>query len=186
MKKLFTLVALAGFFSAKVAAQEMPKIPYDSTKKQVIYSEVVPLAGMTKEEMFDKAYIILGEIYNEVDKKIEKKDKAAGTMDLKCTTRVMLKDPKTKELVQEKLYIKYKLKISFKDGKYRYEFYDFHEDRGGFKYPIEKYYLKDPATVTAANRAEERLAYLDQDIKSVIKKLKDGMSGQKVEKKDEW
>jgi hypothetical protein len=186
MKKVLTLIALVGFLGTRVSAQEMPKMPYDTTKKQIIYTEVVPLPGMTKDQMFDKAYTVLNDIYNEVDKKIEKKDKEGGVVELKCTTRVMLKDPKTKELVQEKLYIKYKLKISFKDGKYRYEFYDFHEDRGGYKYPIEKYYLKDPATVSAANRPEERLAYLDQDIKGIIKKLKDGMAGQKVEKKDEW
>jgi hypothetical protein len=183
MKKLFLLFALIiGAALQTVSAQTMP---YDSVKKQIIYTEVVQVPGADKAKLFERATNVLSKMYNEVEKKYDTKDATAGTMMLKCTTRVMLMDPKTKTMVAEKEFVKYKLSISFKDGKYKYDFYDFHIDKGGYKYPLEKMYLNDQ-TVTKEMRAPEKLAYVDKDIKELIAKLKAGMTADKVTTKEDW
>jgi len=183
MKKLFLLFALIS--CAAIQTVSAQTVPYDSVKKQIIYTEVVQVPNTDKAKLFERATHVLGTMYNEVEKKYETKDATGGTMMLKCTTRVMLMDPKTKVLVQDKEFIKYKLSISFKDGKYKYDFYDFHIDKGGYKYPLEKMYLNDQ-TVTKEMRAPEKLAVVDKDIKEMIAKLKEGMKADKVTTKEDW
>ncbi|MGZ5283875.1 MAG: DUF4468 domain-containing protein, partial [Bacteroidia bacterium] len=160
-------------------------VPYDSTKKAIIYTEVVQMPGMDKGILFDRAMTVLNSVYNEAAKKMDTKDREGGTIMLKCTTRVMLMDPKTKMLVADKEFIKYKLYINFKDGKYKYEFTDFHIDKGGFKYPLEKFVIKDH-TVNKETRADEKLAFLDKDIKAIIAKLKEGIKSEKTTTKEDW
>ncbi len=182
MKKLIVMLAiLVGTMQFGFAQ----KVPYDSVKKQIIYTEVVQVPNADKGKIFDKATNTLNTIYNEAAKKMDTKDREAGNIEMKCTTRVMLMDPKTKMLVADKEFIKYKLKISVKDGKYKYDFYDFHIDKGGFKYPIEKFVQNDH-TVTKETRAPEKLEYLDKDIKGIIEKLKAGIAGEKVQVKEDW
>lgn len=183
MKKLFILFAL--FVGAAMQTATAQTVPYDSTKKAIIYTEVVQQPGLDKGVLFDRAMTVLNSVYNEAAKKMDTKDREGGTIMLKCTTRVMLMDPKTKMMVADKEFIKYKLYINFKDGKYKYEFTDFHIDKGGFKYPLEKFVIKDH-TVNKETRADEKLAYLDKDIKAIIAKLKEGIKSEKTTTKEDW
>ncbi|RYD74962.1 MAG: DUF4468 domain-containing protein [Sphingobacteriales bacterium] len=183
MKKLFALVILfTAFATQHVHAQKI--VPYDTVKKQIIYTEVVQVPNTDKGKLFDRAIRTLDVIYNEASKKMDTKDRDGGNLMMKCTTRVMLMDPKTKMLVADKDFIKYKLSISFKDGKYKYDFYDFHIDKG-YKYTLEKMMDENPAA-WKANRTQEKLEYLDKDIKANIEKLKEGLKSDKVVTKEDW
>lgn len=179
-KALFSLcILLLGIGKAAYA-----QVPYDAEKKVTSYNEVVDVPGMTKDQLYDRAMSVLDDIYKEVAKKMATQDKQNGIIELNCSTRVSLKDPKS-GVMNPAGFIKYKLKIQFKDGKYRYEFYDFHLDKGGYKYGIEHFIEKD-YTVKPEDRADEKLAYLDNDIRNIIKKLKEGMVSAKVEQKSDW
>jgi hypothetical protein len=180
MKKIFfTLLLLASGLSTVMA-----QVPVDATSKKVIYTEVVNVPNSTKDVLYDRAMFTLKNIYKEVEKKISTNDKMNGHVELNCSTRVVIEDPKTKAMVPSG-FVKYKLKLEFKDGKYRYQFYDFHIDKGGYKYGIEHYVEMDH-TVKPEDHAEDVLKQVNDDITGIITQLKAGLASDKQEKKSDW
>jgi hypothetical protein len=180
MKKLFVfalslILGLPSFLHAQ-------NLPLDSNKK-VVYTEVVPMAGMTKEKLYERAIKAINVMYKQADKKIAVKDPVGGLIQMNCSTQVMLHDKKS-DLDIQSGYIKYKFNLKFKDGKYRYEFIGFHIDMGGYPKPIEE--LMPPYKPEPNVRASERTAYLDQDIRKLIKILKENMAKDQVDAKSDW
>ena len=185
MKKAVLTLFIMGLVYTATAQVETPSMPYDSTQKKIIYTEVVKVEGSTKDQLYDRAMAVLPSMIKEVNNKMSVKDKAAGKIEIKCSTRTVLKDPKNGLMVPMDDYIKYTLTLLFKDGKYKYEIKGFNTDLGGHPYYIEHWYLHD-YTEKKEDRANEKLAYLDKDVRSLIAKLKDGLAHDKVEQKSDW
>ena len=172
---LFAIIASAGFLGAQT-------LPMDTSKK-VIYTEVVQMPGMTKEKLYERSMKAINAMYKQADKKVAVKDPVGGLLQMNCTTQVVLKDKKAGVDVQSG-NILYKFNMYFKEGKYKYEFTAFHMNMGGYPMPIEK--LLPPNKPDETQRAPERIAFLDNDIKKLIKIMKDNMSKDQVDVKQDW
>ncbi len=174
------LLLCAGAFS-QVKAQNPYNLPEDPKTKRIGYTEVVNLPGTTKDKLFERAQKSIKAMYKVP--KVETSDKENGRLLLKCSTAVVLKDKKSGMDVQEG-YILYKCEISLKEGRYKYDFYDFHKDEGGFKMTLEKW--MDPTHNNPKDRLAEKAVFLDNDIKKKIATLKENMSTEKVQVKEDW
>lgn len=183
MKRLiFIFLGLSLLAGKSASAQSMP---FDTTKKKVIYTEVVSVPGTNKDKLQDRALTTLRSIYKEADKKIVTNDKGEGKLVLNGYTKIILKDPKTGLMTPDPAFVKYKLQIDFKDGKYRYTFYDFNIDKGGYPFPIERWV--DPKFEKPKNdRVDEKVEFVNNDIRNIIAKLKEGMKQDKVQTKSDW
>jgi len=183
IKQILPIVMLILLGLSKINAQE-PKntygLPYDKAKNTVIYTEVIPMPGATKDKLYERGMKCIELMYKNAKQKIAQNDKEAGIILLKCSTTVILKDKKGME-VQDG-YVLYKFKLSLKEGKYKYEFMDIHRDNGGYKTPIEKWLNE----VTPKEQPEVRFKLLDDDIKKAIAILKENMKADKVQVKEDW
>lgn len=177
MKKLLSLSLLILFSGLQLANAQKPQ---ESTEKTYTYTEVVQVPGASKDLLFDRAMRVLPTMYKEVEKKIQEKDKESGKILIATKTRTSLKDKSG--VMRPDIYINYKFSLNFKEGKYKYEFYDIHIDEGGVKTPIKKY-MEDAGP---RSRADEKYAYFEEDVKKLIGQLKEGMKADKVQIKEDW
>jgi hypothetical protein len=185
MKKLILFAVLISFFAGnQLMAQTMPKMPYDSVTKKIDYTDVVKVNGADKNKLYDRAMAFLRSYWKDFDAKLTTNDKTGGTIVYNGYTRIMLKDKKG-NLIADPSLMKFKMAIYFKDGRYKYEVYDLHIDKGGYKQTAEQLYTNDH-TITAADRAEEKLTYVDQDIRAMLEKFVKALESDKQETKSDW
>lgn len=177
MKKLLSLSLFVLFAGLQLAKAQDNKT---GTEKTYTYTEVVQVPGASKDLLFDRAMRALPKMYKEVEKKIQEKDKESGKILISTKTRTSLKDKSG--VMRPDIYINYKFSLNFKEGKYKYDFYDVHYDEGGVKTPIKKY-LEDAGP---RSRADEKYAYFEEDIKRLIAMLKEEMKADKVQIKEDW
>ncbi|MCX6352344.1 MAG: DUF4468 domain-containing protein [Bacteroidetes bacterium] len=175
----FILISLAAFSQKK--DEEKPTMPYDAEKKIYTYSEVVQLPGTNKDKLYERGIKAIHAMYKQADNKIILNDKENGQLQLKCTTQVILKVG-SQDVMFNKII--YKLNLGFKDGKYKYDFVEFHIDEGGFKKSMEKWNM--PTQHNPSDRLPEKMEFVDKDIRKLIGMLKENMSSDKVQVKEDW
>jgi hypothetical protein len=186
MKKLVLVLLIALVGIGKVAMAQ--DLPYDTVQKKIIYTEVVQVAGASKDLLYDRALRTLKQMYQQPDKKLAVQDKANGKIVLNGFVRVLLKQKNGTNFPMPDL-IKYKFTIQFKDGKYRYEITDFIVDRAGVPLHVERWREHNKPgdkTYGKEDHIPEQLEFIQQDIEKVIAKLKAGMTSDKVEEKKDW
>ncbi|MDZ4838664.1 MAG: DUF4468 domain-containing protein [Bacteroidota bacterium] len=181
-KHLYKVLAISIILLANYAASA--QIPYDSVKKLIIYTGVEKVDGLTKDQLYDRGIEVLRTIYPNMDSKIFVKDKVKGEFVLKEFVKFKYLDPKKKTPIVDPNLIKYKFTLLYKDGRYKYDVSDFYIDKG-YKYGMEKYYLKEKETLK--DRPEEKLQFMDNEIRDIITRFNEGMkTGIVPEKKEEW
>ncbi|MDQ3071805.1 MAG: DUF4468 domain-containing protein [Bacteroidota bacterium] len=184
MKKLlFAILAFA--FALPAAKAQVPVMPYDSARKLIVYTEVVQVAGASQALLYHRAYEWLKKSYLRAETKIREKDSANGKLVLESEVRLVYKDKNGKELTVID-NVKYKVGIYVKDGKYKYEFWNFHTDKGGYPYPMEKYYLRDRSVKISDEYADEKLIQTHREITRLAADLKTSMSRDVVNTKEDW
>jgi hypothetical protein len=141
------------------------------------------MPGVNKDQLYDRGLKSVKAMYKSAEKMIKVNSKESGEIQMNCSTAVVLKDKKSGVMAQEG-YILYKLKIAFKEGKYKYDFYDFHRDAGGVKVDLEKW-ISD-GNYSPKDRMDERMAFLNEDITKLKEALKEGMKGSKATIKEDW
>ena len=186
MKKFGTvLVIMIACLTFKVEAQDFPR---DSLTQKIDFVGVVPAAGYTKSSGFDRGLVILHRMYKQADTKITVKDKDNGIIVLNGFTQLMLKT-KSGVLMPVPELVLYKLTMSFKNGKYRYEFTDFVQNRAGTPNHIEKWIehnVKGDHFYGPEDHIQENLSFLYADIQKRIEEIKTGMLGDKTIEKQDW
>src|SRR6185437_7867015 len=130
----FFIIFIIGL-TFKAKAQDFP---IDPTTKKIAFVGVVPAEGMTRSALFDRALVVLHRMYKEADTKISVKDKDNGVIVVKGFTQLMEK-LKSGVMNPNPQLVLYTLTISFKDGKYRYEFTDFVQNRAGAPNNLEEW-----------------------------------------------
>ena len=118
MASLFALVAAVGF-----------------GQETLTYTDVVSVEGIPQKELYNRAKIWLAETYNSAQDVIQMDDKEAGILighaTMKFTSNIFSGSGMTKG------YINYKIKISVKDNKYKYEFTDYIHKANNFnQFPV--------------------------------------------------
>ena len=186
MKKFGTLlVIIFCTLALKVEAQDFPR---DSLTQKIDFVGVVPAAGYTKSSGFDRGLVILHRMYKQADTKISVTDKDNGIIVLNGFTQLMEKT-KSGVMAPNPELVLYKLTLSFKNGKYRYEFTDFVQNRAGTVNHIEKWIdhnVPGDHFYSKEDKIPESLAFLYADIQKRIDEIKTGMLGDKTIEKKDW
>lgn len=179
MKILAILISALGLFAFAPASENPCAIPQDDDGK-FYYNEVVQVPDVSKDELFKRAKTWLDANYVNVNQKLNKDEIGDQVVELDGFYRLMGKDKKGASTLDA--VIKYKLKILFKDGRYRYEFYKFHIDKG-FYFPLEKWL--DPKTLDPA-MAEDRCARVHEHFTTLIADMKNEIADPTVNEEDNW
>ena len=155
-------------------------MPYNKEKKIFIYEEVVTMAGVKKDELYKRAENWVATYYVSGLKKIFEKDVVQGY--IKLNDRFTLMKEYKGQTVNDAI-INYRMELSFKDGKYRYQVFKFYSGVDANSQPIERW-------MTAAGSdpeiAKARYIKIDGQVQKVISALKKAMQSPVVPKTDNW
>lgn len=122
MKKQVATVFLLIMATSCFAQKELKiKLPLDSSTNKVIYSSVINVEGINKEELYNRAKEWFVVTYNSAKDVLQMDDKVAGKIIGKGTSRGQYKFM----LSNTSYYLNYTLSVTLKDGRYRYEFSQF-------------------------------------------------------------
>lgn len=110
--------AIAIAFSPFMSISQNVNVPMDGNKN-VIYSQVVPIEGVTQDALYGKAKLWFANSFNSAQDVIQMDDKQNGVIVGKGIT--IINEPGMQP-VRKTWY--YTIKIQVKDGKYKAEIYD--------------------------------------------------------------
>ena len=181
MKKILLFV-LALFIYSQIDAQDSTNwgMPYNSVKKIFIYEEVVAVSGISKDELYKRAESWIATYYTSGLKKIYEKSQTDGYIRLNHRFPVM---KTVKGQIINDVIINYKMELSFKDGKYRFQIFKFYCGVDANSQPIEKWML---STYSDPEVAKERYKKIDLEVQKAITSLKAAMLKPVPVKTDNW
>ncbi len=181
MKHLLLLLALV--LTAPLAHAQKEKdapltLPMDADTKQITYTGVIEVPGATKNELYARGKVWFANAFKSAQNVIQADDKEAGLVVGKGWAQTYITIIFTP--ASEKLW--YTVKLSFKDGKYRYAITDFM-----FKGSVSKYnmnptpyaaekYMQTKKDGTPTNLARKWAAALDESAQSTAASIQGGMS----------
>lgn len=178
---LISITILLNLFSVCFAQTPEKKVTLPTNKEtgKVEYIDVVKVEG-TPSDLYARGLSWINANFKNASEVTKVRDEANGVIEGKHRIRLM----NTVEEGVENVfgYVQYEFKLEFKEGRYRYSFYNFiFADQS--KQPIEKWLNpKDPGyTVNTPSHLEQ----IDKFIKELISSLKKEMKP-KVVVKDEW
>ncbi|MEX0968632.1 MAG: DUF4468 domain-containing protein [Bacteroidia bacterium] len=175
---LLLFILMAATFNLK--AQTDCAIPLDADDNTFKYGEVVEVAGVNKDELFERAMAWIKNEYVNAANKLDADAKEKGVIDLDGRFRVEERNSKGKR--QGDMIVEYRLNILFKDGRYKYEFYKFHLNKGYF-FALERWL--DP-NVTEAGTKTEECEQVNDHILEKIAAMKEAIANPEVEEEEEW
>lgn len=189
MKKLIYLLLLSFFvlglnnntIAQKNKKQEYiaPEMPINNDTKLVSYTEVVETKA-TSEEIKKKALKWFHSYYKNSSNLLKKNTET----EFVGHPRFKVLNPKDKKGIATMAgTIIYDIKLSFKDGKYRYQITNIFK-KASTKYPIEKW--MDTESKIYNNTYAYYLTQTDEYMKAVIKSLKEYMAKADEKKNDDW
>lgn len=141
----------------------------------LIYSDVIEVEGASKSELYNRAKIYLADAFVDLNEVIQVDDKDAGIIVckglLKYTPTFISGSAGTEG------YIKFTLKISLKEGRYKYEFLDFYHKPNPSSYSFSVGYLTTSETCPNPKSMAKRWSNkVWVDIRSLVQReIKRGM-----------
>lgn len=173
-----------------------PNLPIDSDTKKITYTEVVLVdSSTTKQELYSKAREWFAKTYVSSTNVLQMEDKENGKLIGKALMEVSFKTILGTNFPGG--FINYTISIYLKDGKYKYEFTNFHHTGtiayNGQKVPdggdCESIILKKKGLTgnSYKNTYQSFFIQMDENIKVLIESLKSAMvknSKQKIN--DNW
>lgn len=171
---IFTIISFT--LSAQDSEGEHP-VPYDADKNKIIYQDVVKVQGVDKKTLFERFDEWGKQYYRNYDGKIEakKKDMNPPLLEIGSWAELDYETMKSER-------IKYRLKVQFKENRYRYEIYKLHRDKGYF-FGLENWI--DPKQ-GSKEKMNEKLKTLDQKMNEIISDMKDYIADPPEEEEDNW
>lgn len=190
-KRLLLALALFGATPAAYAQDQAPKekeqkdkdaplaLPFDSETHQVAYTGVIDVPGATKNELYARGKVWFANAFKSAQNVIQADDKDAGLLVGKGWTQTYITIVLTP--ASEKLW--YTVKLSFKDGKYRYVITDFMFESEYSKYnthpaphAAEPYVTPTKKDGTPTNLARKWGSALDASAQKTVASIQAGMS----------
>jgi hypothetical protein len=190
-------------FSLIISQSAFCQLSFDSTKKELIYSEVVQSPNNSSNQIYLNINEWFAKTYNSSNNVIQLNDKESGKIIGKGGFTISpihqwgnIKTPQT-------FFVNYTLTIQIKDGKYKYEFSNItvRVTQENALFSIEAYYninkekLREEAAKSIKNEKQleklvestynfqnEIFKLSDENILSIIKSIKNNT----VAKKDDW
>jgi hypothetical protein len=114
MKK-YIILLLCSFFYSTSFSQELP---VDTTTKKITFSEVIPVAGANKDQLYSRAKNL-----NMLRENVKVDNKTEGTYSYKGQIKVTYPAPQVG--MNHTGFVNYVVTMFVKDGKYKYTITDF-------------------------------------------------------------
>ncbi len=161
-----------------------------NAQEPIIFSEVVPVEGVSKEELYNRAKIWFTTSYNSANDVLQMDDKENGQIIGKAVITYNSSLYNASEHFDGS--INYTIKVLIKDGRYKYEISNFiHRAYGRGSFGLIT--TQDPSplikgfTKKYCNKVWLEIKnQINEEVGSLIKSLKTGTSQQSDIKNDDW
>jgi hypothetical protein len=189
MKYTAITIILGAFLVSSVALAQSPvapNMPVDEVTKLITFTEVIDAPGMNKDTLYNRGLRWFKSYFKNPLQAIKNADAAAHQIDggykfvIKRPDPAVKKDPKP---MVDAGTVNYKMKLLFKDGKFKYEVTNFAWAQTSY-YPIERW-----MDTEAKNYDPNFALYLQQTekyVKDMIDSLANFIETEPVKKKDDW
>lgn len=180
MKKIFLLLVL---FSLSITAQEKFEFPLNENG-QIIFSEVVPAEGKTKDDLYTNSKMFFVNIYKVTQDKLKQNKEAYSVSDNQYSIMTVKMNGSD---VKVKLF--YTISIMSKDNKYKYEIKNIFTKTEVSETTLEKMFDK-AASEKAAQKPklkENLTAYytaINAEIETIKSNIKKEMAKSSASKSD--
>ena len=189
MKNLFAILICFLVFASPLTAQKskqqpvvIPELPVDSTTGLYSYIKVVEVAGISKAELYTRAFAWANSYYKNPGDVVREKNPEEGKLLIKARFKIFNEADK-KGVVTGAGDVMYTLSLGLKDGKYRYEITKINWQQTS-AFPIERW--KDTTSPSFSPSYPYYLKQTDEEIRKIIASLEKGMSVETKEKKEDW
>lgn len=186
MQKTAYLFLLAFITSLSVLAQkgkeiQWPSMPIDEKTELINYTDVVQLANVTDDEMYDRAIKWFNSYYKNPAEKLRKTDKENGEIEAFIRFKIYNKDKNGVQASDAGL-VQFNIFLTFKDGRYKYSITNFNLQKQSY-FALEQWFDKTDAT---ADKHADYLTQVDEEIKKTIKEMKAGISDKGPKAEEDW
>ncbi|HCI58012.1 MAG: DUF4468 domain-containing protein [Bacteroidia bacterium] len=182
MKIKLLVTSLIVVFSVGRINSQTVSYPVDNDSKLICYTKVKELAGVSKNDIFDRALGWINSYYKNPADVLRENDKANGKLLCKARFKLM-GEPDKSGFQKDQGNVQYSLIIEAKEGKYRYKLTEINWKQPSY-FPVERwmdtknqYYTKD---------WDWNLKYTDEQSHKIIAELEKYMSNPPKVKKDDW
>src|SRR5688572_24022036 len=188
MNKILTLSVLVLTLAANVNAQKskaplvVPQLPVDSVSGLYSYSKVNQQPGVSKDQMYRRAFSWANAFYKNPGDVIREKDPVTGKLVIKARFRIS-NEPDKKGVVTAAGDVMYTLTMNFKDGRYKYEITKINWQQLSY-YPIERW--NDTASPSFKQEFAYYLKQTDENIRSIISDFEKKIGLEPVVKTSDW
>ena len=155
-------------------------VPVDNTTGLITYEEVVTEEG-TKNDFFNRAVAWVNETYKNPTSVTTVRDPQTGKIE--GNYRLKIYQSTEDQAGMEWGTILYSFRLEFKDGRYRYSFYDFLLKTDS-RYPIERWLDKTRPDYT--QDCDLKLREVDEFMQNLIQTLKLSMKPKAIKQEAEW
>ena len=179
--KLLVTTLIVAFSVGRINSQAV-SYPVDNDSKLICYTKVKELAGVSKNDIFDRALGWINSYFKNPADVLRENDKANGKLLCKARFKLM-GEPDKSGFQKDQGNVQYSLIIEAKEGKYRYKLTEINWKQPSY-FPVERwmdtknqYYTKD---------WDWNLKYTDEQSHKIIAELEKYMSNPPKAKKDDW
>lgn len=181
MKLILILLLIASFLRQSVLQAQEINMPIDGKTGLITYQEVVNVTG-TKDELFNRCSSWLHTFYANPWEATKVRDQATGLIKIEHQFRIYNYDENG--VKTDAGMILYKLKLEFKENRYRYTIDDLLLKQLS-RYPLENWLDKSRPDYNAKHN--DYLKQLDQYFRDeLIKSLKEAMAPTEEIQEEEW
>ncbi len=184
-KSILTVTTLLIYFFgldafSQIRTDSLNLIPVDNTTGLITYQEVVPEEG-TKNDFFNRAVGWVNETYKNPTSVTTVRDPQTGKIE--GNYRFKIYQASDEQVNMEWGTILYSFRLEFKDGRYRYTFYDFLLKTES-RFPIERWL--DKTSPDYSKDWDMKLQKVDEYMSNLIRSLKTAMEPKAVKQESEW
>lgn len=177
MKYLLTACLL--WVAAITLAQE---IPLDEKTGKAHYEGVNQVPGVTAAVLYDRAQKWINDQYPNPKGVVLAESKDSGYISGRARFRILAKDSKGGEAIGG--FVSYDFKLTFRDGRYKYEIFGIRWEKASY-YDVSEWYDTEHTHYDALNYPyfiEQTSAYFDKLLSALQEKLEE----KEEVKKDDW
>ncbi|MBI1287566.1 MAG: DUF4468 domain-containing protein [Flavobacteriales bacterium] len=184
--RIIALMLLASLpfslMAQKKAELSWPAMSLDPKTNLITYTEVPEVAGVSAQDLYDRAMKWGGEYFKNFAEKVRKQDKENGVLEIFNRIPFYAYDNKGNKTTSRQGLAQYTITIQFKDGRYKYTVTDLNLKASSYQ-PLEPWLDRDD--VDAANHSHY-LTDIDEDIRATIASMKEGLSKAPEKSSDDW
>lgn len=184
--RILALVLLAtlpfSLMAQKKVELNWPVMELDPSTKLITYSGVPEVAGVSAQELFDRAIKWGGEYHKNFGEKLRKQDREAGEMEIFVRFPINAYDAKGVKTNSTQGLVQYTMTLRFRDGRYKYTVSELNLKATSYE-PLEKWLDREDSN---AKNHSYYLTDVDTEIQNMIEEMTKAISKAEGSASDEW